>query len=195
LWDFVGVALVAFWLWLGAGVYDAVNHLGEVGELMESVGASLSEDLTQMGDTLGSVPLIGDGIRAPFDSASDGAASIEQAGLEQQAFASRLAWVCAIGLVFVPIVATLAIWLIPRRRFVLVSGKVRALAAMEGGDDLLALRALASRPIEEIAALGPDVAQAWRRGDPEAISRLAALEKRAVGLLPRAAPPAAAVLE
>jgi len=194
MWDLIGLVLIIFWIWLGNTVYHGINQLGAIGEQMESIGSSMSQNLTDMGDTLGSVPLIGDGIRAPFDAASDGALKIEQAGLEQQEFVNNLAWIVAIGLVIAPIIATLAIWLIPRAMFVVSATRVRTLAATAGGDDLLALRALARRPLTELSSVGPDVAQGWRRGDADVIARLAALEKRAAGLVPRAAP-AAAVLE
>ena len=195
MWDLIGLALIVFWIWLGAAVYHGVNQLGEVGQQMESVGASLSGNLTDMGDKLGSVPLIGDGIRAPFDAASEGAQGIEQAGKDQQEFVNKLAWVVAIGLVIAPIMATLAIWLIPRARFAVSATRVRTLAARPGGDDLLALRALARRPLKELASVGPDAAQLWRRGDPAVIALLADLEKRDAGLVTRAAPPTRAVLE
>lgn len=194
LWDLIGLLLIVFWIWLGNTVYHGINQLGAVGEQMESIGSSMSQNLTEMGDTLGSVPLIGDGIRAPFDAASDGALKIEQAGADQQEFVNNLAWIVAIGLVIAPIIATLAVWLIPRAAFVVSATRVRKLAATAGGDDLLALRALARRPLTELSSVGPDVAQGWRRGDPDVIARLAALEKRAAGLVPRATP-AAAVLE
>jgi hypothetical protein len=57
-------------------------------------------------------------------------------------------------------------------------------AAQPTGEDLLALRALATRPLNQLAGLGPDVAGAWRRGDPATVSALAALELRDLGLQP-----------
>jgi len=184
-WDTVGLLLIVFWIWLGATVYHGVNELAAVGQQMESVGSSMSQSLTDIGDRLGSVPLIGDGIRAPFDSASDGALEIEQAGKDQQELVNNLAWITAIGLIIAPIVATLALWLVPRGIFVMRATRVSKLAATAGGDDLLALRALARRSLTELSSVGPEVAQRWRRGDAEVIASLAALEKRAAGLVPR----------
>lgn len=195
IWDLLGLAFIVFWVWLGVTVYHGVNELGAVGEQMESVGASLAQNLTDMGDKLGSIPLIGDGIRAPFDAASGGAQNIEQAGKDQQEFINNLAWLVSIGLVIAPILATLCLWLIPRGKFVAAARRIRAVAATPGGDDLLALRALARRSLNELASVGPDVAQGWRRGETEVIAALAALEKRAAGLVIRAAPPATPVLE
>jgi hypothetical protein len=52
------------------------------------------------------------------------------------------------------------------------------------GRDLLALRALASRPLDQLAKLGPDIAQSWRNGDAAAVDALAALELKDLGLRP-----------
>ena len=52
------------------------------------------------------------------------------------------------------------------------------------GKDLLALRALATQPLRRLAALDPQIAAAWRRGDPRAVETLAALELRGLGLRP-----------
>jgi hypothetical protein len=52
------------------------------------------------------------------------------------------------------------------------------------GRDLLALRALASRPLSELTRLGPDIAQSWRNGDASAVDALAALELKRLGLKP-----------
>ena len=52
------------------------------------------------------------------------------------------------------------------------------------GQDLLALRALATRPLNELTRLGPDIAQSWRNGDAAAVQALAALELKDLGLKP-----------
>ena len=62
-------------------------------------------------------------------------------------------------------------------------GRVGAkLAAGPAGRDLLALRALATQPLGKLTRIGPDVAEAWRRGDDATVDALAALELRQLGL-------------
>jgi hypothetical protein len=53
------------------------------------------------------------------------------------------------------------------------------------GRDLLALRALAGQPLNNLAKLGPDIAQSWRNGDAAAVDALAELELRKLGLRSR----------
>jgi hypothetical protein len=59
---------------------------------------------------------------------------------------------------------------------------VLALAATPAGEQLLALRALANRPLAKLAAVSMDPVGAWRREDVIAISGLANLELRSAGV-------------
>ncbi|MFY1621377.1 hypothetical protein ACN269_34425, partial [Micromonospora sp. WMMD736] len=56
------------------------------------------------------------------------------------------------------------------------------LASTVAGEQLLALRALANRPLAKLAEVSPDPAGAWRREDPQVIRGLAALELRSAGV-------------
>ena len=49
---------------------------------------------------------------------------------------------------------------------------------------LLALRALASRPLPKLTEITADPVGAWRREDPAVIAGLAALELRSAGVAP-----------
>jgi hypothetical protein len=59
------------------------------------------------------------------------------------------------------------------------------LARTPAGEQLLALRALANRPLAKLAAINDDPVGAWRHEDPAAISGLAALELRSAGVARR----------
>jgi len=56
------------------------------------------------------------------------------------------------------------------------------LAATPAGEQLLALRALANRPLAKLVAISGDPVGAWRHQDAVAIHGLAALELRAAGV-------------
>ena len=56
------------------------------------------------------------------------------------------------------------------------------LATSPGAADLLALRALTSRPPALVMTACPDAAARWRAGDETAVRELAQLELRTVGL-------------
>jgi len=182
IWDLSAVALIALWIWIGVKVHDAIAQLGVVGDKMAGVGTSLNGDLTSMADKLGSVPVIGGGIRAPFESAADAANSITEAGEWQRQTVDHLALIASIALVIGPIIAILALWIIPRLVWVRRAYRTAAVAAAPGGDDLLALRALTMLPMQQLIRAVPDPAAAWRAGDRDAVAKLAALQRRSVGI-------------
>ena len=84
-----------------------------------------------------------------------------------------------------PIMAIAMPWLVLRLRFFRRKWVALTLARTPAGEQLLALRALANRPLAKLAAINPDPVGAWRREDVTAISGLAALELRAAGVARR----------
>jgi hypothetical protein len=62
---------------------------------------------------------------------------------------------------------------------------VTALAATPAGEQLLALRALANRPLRKLTTVSADPVGAWRREDPAIIHGLADLELRSAGIAVR----------
>ena len=73
-------------------------------------------------------------------------------------------------------------WLFLRVRFFRRKWTALTLASTPAGEQLLALRALANRPLAKLAAISADPVGAWRREDAVAIRGLAALELRAAGV-------------
>ncbi len=180
--DVIAVALIAAWVWLGVTVYSVITQLAAYGKQMEDAGAGFRETMTEVGDTLGSIPLIGPGIRVPFDGASGAGGALEEAGQSQQDAIHQLALTLGIGIAALPIVMILVLWLVPRIRFVRRAGHATALVNSGAGIDLLALRALANQKITTIASVDTDAMAAWRRGDDSVMRKLAALELESSGV-------------
>jgi hypothetical protein len=180
--DVIAVAAIAAWIWLGAFVYSLVIGLTDFGVQMEQAGAGFRSTMTDVGDDLGGVPLIGSGIRGPFDSASSAGATLESAGQSQQLAVANLATGLGWGIALVPALMILAIWLVPRIRFMRRAGQARSLARSGVALDLLALRALSNQRLPELAAVDSDPAAAWRRGDAAVMRALAALELKSAGV-------------
>ncbi|RSM68725.1 hypothetical protein DMB66_12185 [Actinoplanes sp. ATCC 53533] len=180
--------LVVFWVyaWIRAGIWinDMVEKLGVPGQKLQEAGTGIAGNLGDIGGKVGRVPLVGDELTAPFNSAADAAKSLAEAGRQQQEVVDNLALTMALLIIAVPLALVLFLWLPLRLRWMrraAVAAKVRNEPA---GQDLLALRALASRPLNELAKLGPDIAQSWRNGDAAAVRALAALELKELGLKP-----------
>lgn len=186
--DVLALALIAAWVWLGITVYQLVENLAAFGVQMEESGASFKKTMTEVGTTLGGIPLIGGGIKAPFDGASDAGGALEQAGQSQQVAVNQLAIGLGFGIALLPIVMILVLWLIPRIRFARRSGRAKAAVSSGAGIDLLALRALATQKISALSKVDPDAMAAWRRGDEGVMRALAQLELESAGVRLRERP-------
>lgn len=180
--DVLALAAIAAWAWLGVTVYQLVENLSAFGVQMEEAGAGFKQTMTEVGDTLGGVPLIGGGIRAPFDGASGAGGALEAAGQSQQVAVNQLATGLGIGIAALPILTILVLWLVPRIRFARRAGRAKAIVKSGAGIDLLALRALATQKISALTTVDPDAMAGWRRGDETVMRALAQLELKSSGV-------------
>lgn len=183
--DLIVVIWVYAWVRAGLWVHGMVLKLGVPGQKLESAGSGIADNLADAGSKVGRVPLVGDQLTKPFNGAAGAARSIADAGRQQQEIVGNLAVILALMAVALPLAIVLFVWLPRRLRWMRRAGVAGAVRDRPAGRDLLALRALASRPLDELAALGPDIAQSWRNGDAAAVDALAELELRRLGLRSR----------
>ncbi|GAA0812659.1 hypothetical protein [Spirilliplanes yamanashiensis] len=180
--DLFMILWVYAWVRVALYLHDLVEKLAVPGQKLEGAGTGIADGLADAGGKVGRVPLVGDELTAPFTRAADAARSLAGAGRDQQEFVADLAIAVAVGLVAFPIGLVLFGWLPRRLRWMRRAAVASAVATRPAGTDLLALRALATRPLDQLARLGPDVAESWRRGDPATVTALADLELRDLGL-------------
>jgi hypothetical protein len=180
--DALALVAITAWIWLGVAVFQLVMNLSAFGVQMEDAGAGFKETMITVGQNLGSVPLIGGGIRVPFDGASEAGAALEAAGQSQQQAVAQLATGLGVGIAAVPIITILVLWLVPRLKFARKASRAKAISQAEAGIDLLALRALATQKISALSTVSPDAMAAWRRGDESVMRALAQLELKAAGV-------------
>ncbi|AGZ39902.1 hypothetical protein AFR_08065 [Actinoplanes friuliensis DSM 7358] len=178
--------LVVFWVyaWIRAGIWvnDMVEKLGVPGQKLQEAGSGIAGNMSDIGGKVGRVPLVGDELTAPFNSAADAANQLAEAGRQQQEIVDNLALTMALLIIAVPLGLVLFLWLPLRLRWMRRAAVARRVSSEPAGQDLLALRALATRPLNELSKLGPDIAQSWRNGDASAVQALAALELKDLGL-------------
>jgi hypothetical protein len=184
LTDILIVVWVYAWIRVGIWVHDLVLKLGLPGQKLEGAGTGIADNLADAGGKVGRVPLVGDQLTQPFTRAADAARSLAQAGRDQQEFVANLAPIMALVVLAVPLCLVLFLWLPLRLRWMRRAGLAARVRDEPAGRDLLALRALASRPLNQLTRLGPDIAQSWRNGDAAAVDALAALELKDLGLRP-----------
>ncbi|QGQ18983.1 hypothetical protein GC089_06695 [Cellulomonas sp. JZ18] len=188
LGDVAVLVWVAGWLWVARWLHDLVARLGAPGRTLEDAGTSLRDSLGSAGESVSRIPLVGDEVRSPFDAAGGAAGSVAAAGVQVQDATARLALAVAVAVALGPVLVVLVAWLRARWAFARRAGAAARLVDSAADLDLFALRALATQPVTRLARVGDDPAGAWRRGDPAVVHALAALELRALGVRPPAAP-------
>ncbi len=140
--DVVALALIAISIATGIVVFSTVNQLARFGVQMQTAGTDFRTSMTDVGTRLGGVPFIGEGISAPFSTASSAGDTLAAAGQTQQDLVLQAAIALGVGVAALPILIVLLVWLIPRLRFISRATRTRALMRSGLNTDLLALRAL-----------------------------------------------------
>lgn len=176
----------AVWGLVALAVHDAISTIAEAGRQVESGAHGIAGNLASAGHGAQHIPLLGDSVSKPLDSASQAALDIAGAGHSLDTTASWLAVLLAMAVAAPPILVVAAPWFFLRLRFFRRKWAVTALAATAAGEQLLALRALTNRPPRKLTAVSPDPVGGWRREDPVTIRALALLELRAAGIRLRA---------
>ena len=192
--DMLGVAWCVGAVLIARAIYSVVELLGRPGRALEDAGNGMSGNLGSASDRLEDVPLVGDAVASPFDSAAGAAGRLADAGQAIQDSARVTA--IAVTLLFLAFAlgAAAIVWLLPRWLWFRRARAARSVRDDPGGVELLAVRALARRRLSQLAALGDDIVPAWRRGEPAALRSLAGLELRRLGLAPPPEPSAATAL-
>lgn len=180
--DAVVVVWSFLWVLVGLAVHAAVATIAEVGRQVQGGADGIAASLRSAGDSAGHIPLVGGAVRDPLTAAAGAALDIAGAGHHLDTTASWLAVMLAMAVAAPPTLGVVVPWLVLRIRFLRRKLTVGALAATPAGAQLLALRALANRPLGRLTAVTPDPVGAWRAGDPHAIHGLAAIELRAAGM-------------
>ena len=173
------------WLLVGMAVHSAVSTIAAVGRQVQTGANGVADNLNAAGDRTDDVPLVGDALTGPLRAAAEAALDIAGAGQSLDNTASWLAWVLAIAVAAPPILFVAMPWLFLRVRFFRRKWTAMTLAATPAGEQLLALRALANRPLAKLATISADPVGAWRREDEQAVRGLATLELRAAGIARR----------
>lgn len=180
--DLLAVLVIVVAVAAGAAVRSAIDGLAGLGEQLETTGTGLDGALSDAGDRLGGVPLIGGGIRSPFDAAAQAGQSLAEAGIQQQIAVHTAATVAGLIVTLVPIGLLLVYWVRSRVAFAVGSARARALRDLPDGLDVLALRALVRGSADELRAASARPVEAWRAQRGPEIASLAAIELRTWGV-------------
>lgn len=180
--DVLIAAWITAWVLVGLAVHHAIAIFAQVGTQVRNGATGIADNLNSAGDNADRLPLVGDQLAKPLHAASEAALDLAGAGQSLNSTATWLAVLLAIAVAAPPILAVGMPWLFLRIRFFRRKWTVIALAQTPAGEQLLALRALANRPLAKLTEVSADPVGAWRVGDPMTVRGLAALELRSAGV-------------
>ena len=167
--DVVVAVWIAIWVVVGMAVHSAVAAIADFGRQVESGANGIAGNLDSAGENADKVPLIGDALSNPLTAAGGRRARHRGRGPQLNTTATWLAWLLALAVAAPPILAIAMPWLVLRLRFFRRKWVALTLAATPAGEQLLALRALANRPLAKLAAIscrpGRRLAPRGRRRD------------------------------
>jgi hypothetical protein len=176
------LAWTVLWVLVARAVHGAVLLLAEPGRAVADLGTSVADSMTSAADAAGGVPVVGDELAAPFGALADAGGSVAGAGVDAQDAVGTLALVLAVVLVVLPVGWLLLRWLPWRVGWAREATAAARLSSAQPDLELLAARALATAALPRLAGLPAGIGGAWRRGEPEAVRMLAALELQRLGL-------------
>lgn len=170
------------WIWIAVKLHGLIMSLAAPGQAISDGATSLARSITSAGDALEGIPLVGEGLSAPFDGMSAAAGAIAAAGQAEADAVASLAMFTSVSLAVLAFASFAAFWIPIRVAFVRKASAAQQFVDANEDLDLFALRALARQPLHVLARIDDDPAGAWRRGDRRIIDALAELELREEGL-------------
>lgn len=157
---------------------------------LQTPASGLADAGSSIGDAFGSaaqaaevVPFLGGPLAEALRAGQAAGVSMARLGQEQYAAVTSFGAGTGLVLLLVGVLPLLLGWLPLRVHY---ARAARAAADCRERDlSLLALRALTHVPVRRLREVSEDPAAAWRRDEPEAVRRLAALELGRLGLRAR----------
>jgi hypothetical protein len=182
LTDVLFLGWVIACLWVGHVVHDQTMELAGPGQQTVDSATGIAGGLSDAGDSLQGLPVVGDGASAPFTDASSAAQQLADAGRAEVRAVERLAFWLGISIAGIPILVVGSRYLPGRLRSMREAAAGQRLLDGPADLDLFALRAMTHQPMHVLARVSDDPVGALRRDDREVIARLADLELREHGL-------------
>lgn len=121
---------------VGVLVGALIAGLGEIGRAVADAGGGFRDSMSELGTTLGGIPLIGETVASPFAGAGDAGASVVAAGESFQQVVAVIAVLAGIGIALLPITVIALVWLIPRIRRMRRALWLRSIVLPDGSVDV-----------------------------------------------------------
>ncbi|MEV6525881.1 hypothetical protein AB0M43_28445 [Longispora sp. NPDC051575] len=183
--DVSAVGWTALWIWLAYLLHQAISTLAQIPDRVTKDGDSLRDSLNGAAEEARRIPIAGKVLGEKLADAAKVAQSVAETGKDGSELVGQIALFTAIVVAVAVTVPILLFWILARTRWIRRAGTAVALRDEPAGEDLLALRALATAGLRELRAAAEDPAGGWRAKDPDTVTALATLELATLGLRSR----------
>jgi hypothetical protein len=185
--DLLAVGWIALCVYVARTAQDLLLRLLEPARALAGAGESIRGAFDDAARTASGVPFVGDDLARALGTGTGAGDSLAAAGNQQVEAIATFAFGTAVAVVVLGALPVLMVWLPLRVRYAQLARS--AVTARAVDTDLLALRAIARRPVRRLLRVAPDPAGSWRRDDRDVVRELAALELRSLGLRAPRTPP------
>jgi hypothetical protein len=179
--DALALGWVWFWVWFALRARDGVLTARAPGDGLVSAGSRVHDAFSDAAGSAGRVPVVGDDLAGALGKGTDAGTTLSDVGRAQIEAVETVALWLAVALIAVPVVFLLVTWLPLRLRFARRAFAARRLS-QTGRTDLLALHALNTMSLTQLARFDGDPVDGWRRGDPDVIAKLASRRLARLGV-------------
>lgn len=179
---------VLAWMWTWWRIAHRVNDTADVSTVgakkLETNADSLSGNLSEAGQRLRKVPLVGDTLQSPFDKSAGAAKQISFAGRDMAVGIDDLGDLLGYLTAATPFALAVLVWALLRIPNARKASQAARLRHSTAGREVLALRALQTRGAADLLTVSQRPAASWREGDAPATQGLADLHLKSLGLRP-----------
>lgn len=182
--DLIVVVGAVTLIWLGALIGSAVRDLATAGRQIESGGSTFNEQMAQLAQKAGDIPLVGDSLQQPFSAAAGAGGSLRDAGETFATSVDRIGWLITVAVIVATVCVATLLWIGLRLPWIRRAGHAGRQLRLPGGEVLLAWEALHRSKPAVLLAIHPDPVGAVRAADPVVTNALAHLRLTQLGLHP-----------
>ena len=172
------------WAVVGRAVTRMIDAVADPARGIVDTLGGLETNMEDAATGVEKVPLVGGGLRSPFDGAATQLGDLGAATVQQIELIERVAAISGWCVFLIPVLGIIAFWLPYRVSFHRRSSSAQRFIDSGADLDLFALRAMANQPMHVLAQISPDPVRDWREGDRRVIGELADVELRRSGLRP-----------
>ncbi|WP_050669477.1 hypothetical protein [Luteipulveratus halotolerans] len=140
--DVLVLVWVLAWIKVALEVRDRASGSGRAADPMRRGGDEFASSMSDAGDKLQKVPVVGDTLKPPFDRASKAGSAFSQAGRDIQSGMDNLGLLLGILVAALPICLVVAFWAQARLRYARDVRRARSLEGITCADAALVRRAV-----------------------------------------------------